>query len=312
MATNPNGGYINQGLTDYAFAIFQDFKTIMADAEFIAPRVVTGASVGNYAKFDEKQAFLKYTTRRAIGGERTRIKFAGSNATFSCTPLGLEIGLDDQEANLAGGKRDMIEKAKVRTLLSDFALSQFSDVWTIATTSGNYTAGAAGSGTWSNANIDPIKKIDDEILAFYNRTGMMPNRGVIDLASWVKLRNHPEVIKRQPGSANIGITLAQLSAMLAIPMEFRIVSAVVDSSGFGDATSSKAAVAANKCAIFYASPGASVYDPSALKVFTPTAESFESVKQYRAENIASDIFYLDGAQVITPVSALLFTLITVS
>jgi len=312
MATNPVGGYVNQGLTDYAFAIFQDFNNLMADAQFVAPRVVTGAASGNFAKFDTKVAFLNYSANRAIGGGRTRIKFAGENATYTCTPKALEIGIDDFEVQLAAGKRDLIEQAKVRTLLSTYSLSMFKRVWDIAVTSGNYTAGASGSGTWTNANIDPIKKLDDEIQLFYDRTGMMPNRIGMDLGSWIKLRNHPEVIKRQPGSQNIGVTLAQLSGMLAVPLEGRIFSGSIDSSGFGANTSAKAAVTASKCAMFYANPSATVYDPSAIKVFTPTAESFEAVKQYRDDSVNSDIYYIEASEAITSISSLLLTVITVS
>lgn len=306
MATNPNGGQINQGLTNYAFQILPDFASIMADAKFLAPRVVTGAASGNFAKFDDKAAFMAYDAGRSIGGSRTRIKFSGENVTFTCVPKALEVGLDDHEVELANGKRDLIEKAKVNTLLSTFANSAFKRVFDVAVTSGNFTATTiTNAGQWSGA-ADPLKKIDEEINAFHVRTGMLPNRMGVDFASWIKLRNHPEVIKRQPGAANIGVTMQQVAGMLSAPVDIRLFTAAVEAS-FGANASSKSAVAANTALLFYAQDGATVYDPSAIKVFTPIETAFEGVRQYREDQTNSDVFYIEAMEAIKSVSALLIT-----
>jgi hypothetical protein len=306
MATNPNGGQVSKALTDYAFQILPDYAAIMADAKFIAPRVVTGAASGNFAKFDDKAAFMAYDAGRAIGGSRTRIKFAGENATYTCLAKALEVGLDEQEIFLANNDRALIERAKVQTLVATFAQSAFKRVYDVAVKSGNFTATTVtNAGVWS-APADPLAKIDAEINAFYVRTGMLPNRFGMDFASWLKLRNHPEVIKRQPGSANIGVTLGQLSQMLAAPVECRLFTAAVEAS-FGANTASKTAVAANTALLFYAQDGATVYDPSAIKVFTPLETAFDSVKQYREDQTNSDIFYIEANEAITSISALLMT-----
>ena len=141
---------------------------------------------------------------------------------------------------------------------------------------------------------------------------MLPNRFAIDFASWVTLRNHPLVTARQPGSANIGVTLPQLSAMLAAPVEARILSGSYETAGFGANTSSKVAVASGKALLLYANSNATVYDPPALKVFTPSAESFESVKQYREDASNSDIYYIETSEAIKSVSALLNTVFTIT
>lgn len=306
MATNPNGGQINQGLTNYAFQIMPDFASIMADAKFLAPRVVTGAATGNFAKFDDKAAFMAYDASRSMGGARTRIKFAGENATYACKAKALEVGLDDNEVLLAAGNRGLIEKAKVNTLISTFANSAFKRVFDVAVTSGNFTATTvSGAGQWSAA-ADPLRKIDDEINAFYVRTGMLPNRMGLDFASWIKLRNHPEVIKRQPGAANIGVTSQQVSAMLSAPIELRLFTAAVEAS-FGANAASKTAVAANTALMFYAQDGATVYDPSAIKVFTPSEGAFDGVRSYREDQTNSDVFYIEAMEAITSISALLIT-----
>lgn len=313
MATNPTGAAVNAGLTQYAFGIFQDFNAILADADFLAPRVITGAGVGEFSKFDEKQAFLVYDAGRAIGGTRTRIKFAGEVGTFDCKAKALEIGIDDQERLRAGDNQTALEQAKIRTLLSTFALSRFSRAYTKAVTSGNYTAAsAADSGSWSNANIDPIAKIDAAIAQIHTLTGLVPNRLSIDLSSWIKLRNHPKVMARQPGAVNIGITLAQLVGMLAVPLECRLVAGSAGTTGFGSSTTTKASIQSATVLVFFAQPTASQYDPSALKTFTPNSQSFAAVRQYRDDTCSSDMFYIDVEEDIASISASLIVKIAVT
>ena len=139
MATNPQGAILSQPLTDYALQILPDFRAVIADADFLAPRVVVGAKKIEFAKYDTKQAFLEYNTQRAIGGPRRRIKFAGATATATLKPEALEIGLDDAEVE-TDASRPVQERAKVRTLVATYANSRFSRAWTKASTAGNYTA----------------------------------------------------------------------------------------------------------------------------------------------------------------------------
>jgi hypothetical protein len=312
MATNPQGAVLSTALTEYAFSLVPDFKAIEAEAAFLAPRVVTGAKKGDFSKFDTKQAFLNYDAARAVGGPRRRIKFAGSTGSYANKAIGLEIGLDDSEVE-SDASRSKQEQAKVRTLVANWANSRFVRVWTAGTTSGNYTASTvASSGKWSDANVDPIKVLDDQIVEFANRTGRMPNRMLLALDNWVTLRNHPEVIKRQPGAANIGVTLLQLSAMLAAPVECRLNSCYIGTTGFGSSTDVKAAKAKGYAMLFLAGDLATLEDPSWLKTTVRDSAGFAGVMQYRDNTCNSDIFYLDGEEDVVCASALCATLITIS
>ncbi len=313
MATNPTGAAVNAGLTQYAFGIFQDFASILADADFLAPRVITGAGVGQFSKFDSKQAFLVYDANRAIGGARQRIKFAGDVGTFDCKAKALEIGIDDQERTRAGDNQSLLEQAKIRTLLSDFATSRFSRVYNKAITSGNFTAASAdNAGKWSNANIDPIADIDAAIAQIYAATGVVPNRLSLDFGSWLKLKNHPKVLARISGVTAAGVTLAQLSAMLSVPLECRLALGAVGTTGFGSSTTTKQAIQNAVCLVFFAQSAATQYDPSAVKTFTPTAQSFQAVRQYRDDTCASDMYYIDVEEDIESVSAALIVKISVT
>ncbi len=306
MATNPQGAYVNQPLTDYAFGIFQDYEKILSDADFLAPRVITGAAIGNYQIFDSQQAFITYDANRAIGGGRTRIKFSGSVGSFNCDPKSLEVGLDDAEVSRAAGKRENIERSKIRTLLNAFSLSRFNRVYTKATTSGNYTAATtANAGKWTEANIDPVKQIDDGVAQIESLSGLVPNRLMMDLASWIKFRNHPEVRGRFPGAPVVGISLAQAAGLFAVPMEIRIAKGTKATAGFGSSTTTKASIVSSTALLFYAQDQVTEYDPTALKTMTPNPESFQSVKQYRDDTCASDMFYIDVEEDIVAASALL-------
>jgi len=312
MATNPQGAVLSTALTQYAFQIAADFQGIMAEADFLAPRVVTGAKKGEFSIFDTKQAFLNYDALRAIGGPRKRIKFAGSTGSYSNKALGLEIGLDDAEVE-NDSSRPKQEQAKIQTLVSNWANSRFSRAWAAATTSGNYTASTvANSGKWSNANIDPIKVLDDEIVEFANRTGRLPNRGILALDNFVTLRNHPLVTARQPGSANIGVSLDQLSAMLAAPIQFRLNKTYIGTTGFGSSTDVKAAKVKGYAMLWLGNDTPSLMDPSWLKTTSRDNAGFGGVMQYRDNTCNSDIFYLDDEEDVVCASALCAQYITIS
>lgn len=312
MATNPLGWQTNEQLTSYATGILPDYAALFADADFIAPRVVTGQTKGEYAKFDDAQAFLAYSADRAVSGERQRIKFTGSTGTFNCKPKALEIPYDTQVEG-QGPQSGLVQRAKMRTLLSTFATSRLYRVFTVATTSGNFTAATdADAGKWSNGNIDPITKIDGVILQIYNATGVMPNRMTIDLGSWIKLKNNPLVTARQPGSANIGVTLAQLSAMLAVPLEVKLVTGVRTTSGFGAATATKAAIHASTAMVFFAQPAPSEFDPSAFKTFSPDASGVSDVGSYDEDKTHSIIYKIDMLEAIEAVGPTLAVKIAVT
>jgi hypothetical protein len=312
MATNPQGAVLNTALTEYAFQIAADYKGIEEECNFLAPRVVTGAKKGDFSIFDTKQAFLNYDAQRAIGGPRRRIKHAGTTGSYNNRPIGLEIGLDDAEVE-SDSSRPKQEKAKINTLMSNWSGSRFVRAWTVATTSGNYTASTVtNSGKWSSGSIDPIKVLDEEIAQFANRTGRLPNRGMLALDNWITLRHHPEAIKRQPGAANIGISLEQLSAMLAAPIEFRLNKTYIATTGFGSSTDTKAAKVLGYCMLWLAQNTATTEDPSWLKTTSRDIGGFAGVMQYRDNTCNSDIFYLDDEEDVVCASALCAQLITIS
>ena len=312
MATNPLGWQTDEQLTTYAQGILPDYAALHADADWLAPRVTTGSTQGQYAKFDDHQAFRTYNADRAVSGPRQRIKFTGDTGTFNAKPKALEIPYDTQVEG-QGPQSGQVQQAKIRTLLSTFATSRLFRVITACTTSGNYTAAAdKDAGKWSNPNIDPIKKLDGLIEQMYTATGKMPNRLGLDLGSWIKLRNHPLVMARQPGSPNIGINLTQLTAMLAVPLDARLVIGLRTTTGFGQSTQTKAAMLSAKCLLFHNQQNPSEYDPSAFKTFSPDAAGISDVSSYPEDQTNSLIYKIDMLEDIESTGVLLAILVNIT
>lgn len=290
---------VNQTLTNYAKGIAQDRAS--AVAEFLAPSVRVGGAVGKFKSFNDKNAFQVINTARAIGGAANRLEFLASDTDYNCKPKALEIAIDDQERDLAG-ENDVLglEQSKVDVLLTSALISHENDVLT-AVKAGLSAVGSRGS--WSDlATNDPIKEIDEQIKAIAVDTGMLPNRIILGIGAWYYLRNHAKTIARQPGAANIGVSLQQFTGMLLNPsIDARIGVLSKDTAKMG-ATKSASNIVGDEVFIFYASASPTQYDPSFAKTFRTNRGGVESVRMYRAESNRSDILAVDWTNDIQVVS----------
>ena len=266
-------------LKSYAYGVAQDVKTTLAD--FIAPRVPVGVGSGQFKKFSDKNAFQVYETLRAVGGKAKRIEFEASDGNFNCAANALELPIDDQEREKAGDAQTALEEAKTRTLSS-------------------------------SASADPIDEIDEQIAAIATETGLMPNRMVIGLGAWRILKNHANVLKRQTGVSNKGVSLEVLAGMLLNPaMDIRVGVMSADSAKMGK-TASKSNVVGSEIFLFHGSDNPTQYDPGFAKTFSIGATSVEDVRMYRDEGCRSDIIAVDWSEDVQVVSTICAKRITVS
>lgn len=299
---------VNQTLTNYAHGLFQDMQSQLAN--FIAPIVPVTGSVGQFKKFDDKNAFQVYDTSRAIGGERKRIEFADSDPTYDCRPQGLEIAIDDHEMKMVGdGDPLNVKQSKVRTLVSTGVLSHEAKVFAALEAA---LSAAGGVGVWSDAANDPVKELDAQIEAIATDTGRMPNRIVFGLGAWNKFRNHAKVIARQPGASLVGVTTDQAAMMTLNPgIQIRVGVLSKDTVKFGGGKSATNIVGGNVY-IFYNEDNPTQYDPGFMKTFMPRGDAIEAVREYRSERNASDMFALDWAEDIQLISTAVARRITLS
>lgn len=287
----------SETLKNYAFGVAQDVKTSLAD--FIAPRVPVGMGSGQFKKFNEKNAFQVYDTSRGVGGTATRMAFEAADEFFNCAPNALEVAIDDQEREKAGSADTALEEAKVRTLVINAALAREKKVFDLI------KSGVSVASTWtSSGSDDPIDLIDAEIEAIANATGLLPNRMVIGLGAWRKIKNHAEVLKRQSGTSNKGVSLEELAGMLLNPtIDIRVGVMAYDTAKMGKAAN-KQNVVGSEIFIFHGNDNPTQYDPGFAKTFSIGANSVEDVRMYREEKVRSDILAVDWSEDVKVISTL--------
>ena len=287
----------SETLKNYAFGVAQDVKTSLAD--FIAPRVPVGMGSGQFKKFNEKNAFQVLDTARAVGGPATRMEFNADDEYFNCAANALEATIDDQEREKAGDAQTALEEAKVRTLVINAALAREKKVFDLI------KSGVSVASTWtSSGDDDPIDLIDAEIEAIANATGLLPNRMVIGLGAWRKIKNHAEVLKRQSGTSNKGVSLDVFAGMLLNPtIDIRVGVMAYDTAKMGKAADKKNVVG-SEIFIFHGNDNPTQYDPGFAKTFSIGANSVEDVRMYREEKVRSDILAVDWSEDVKVISTL--------
>lgn len=298
----------NTYLSNYASGLAQDRKSVLAN--FIAPVVATGIAHGQFKKYADKNDFQVLDTGRATGGTRKRIEFGATDPYFNCTPQGLETTIDDHERALAGetGVR-ALQESKIANLVSACSTSHEKKVFDIVKAAKSATGGI---GVWSNAANDPIAELDAQIEAMATATGLMPNRIIFGIGAWRVFRNHALVKSRQPGADLIGLTADQAVRMTINPqMELRVGILSADSTKFG-AAKNAVNIVGGEVFLFYASDTPNQFDASFAKTFATSANMINSVREYREERAASDVYYADWSEDIQVVASACGARITLS
>jgi hypothetical protein len=289
---------INVTLTTYAQGVAQDLTSAIAN--FIAPIVRVGSPVGQFKKFNEKDAFQIYQTGRGYGGAANRIAFGATDGTLNCLPQALEIAIDDAERS-PGADPVQMEQAKVRTLISATTISHEKKVLDLIKSG---KAATGGIGNWTAADADPVAEIDAMIESIATKTGMMPNRILFGLGALRIIRNNPKVLAKFPGAAQVGVTMDQLLGLFLNPqMQGKVAVLSGDTTKTG-ATANKANILGNEVFVFIGSDSPDIYDPSFAKTFTVGEGGVDKVREYRDESARSDIYAIDWSEDIQVVSAI--------
>jgi hypothetical protein len=289
----------NVYLSNYASGLSQDRSKSLAN--FIAPVVSVGIASGQFKKYSSKNDFQILDTSRAIGGSRKRIEFAATDPFFNCVPQGLETTIDDYERRLAGDTGvTQLQESKIRNLVGAAATSHEKKVFDIVK-AGKAATGSVG--VWSNAANDPVAEIDAQIEAIATETGRMPNKIVFGLGAWRVFRNHALVKARQPGAELIGLTADQAVRMMLNPeMELRVGILSADSTKFG-AGKNAVNIVGGEVFVFFGSDNPDQMDASFAKTFATNDSMIDGVREYREDNAASDVYYVDWTEDIQVVAA---------
>jgi hypothetical protein len=294
----------NVTLTNYARGLAQDISATLAN--FLAPEVVVPSATGQYKSFDDKNTFQVIDTSRAVGGPAKRLEFAASDPTYNCLPQALEIAIDDHERDEAGqGDPLRLEEAKTQTLVSSAVTSHEAKVFAALTA-------LAAATNITLASDDPIVKIDEQIEALATDTGRMPNRLVIGLPLWNKLRNNAKVIARFPGAASVGVSMAQFSSLLLNPsIDIRVGILAKDTTKLG-AAKANVNIVGQQLVVFHANASPTLYDPSFMKTFRLRRGGVDVVRTYRDDSARSDILAVDWSEDIRVTSSVCARKVTAS
>ena len=294
----------NVTLTNYARGLAQDISATLAN--FLAPEVVVPAATGQYKSFDDKNTFQVIDTSRAVGGPAKRLEFAASDPTYNCLPQALEIAIDDHERDEAGQNDPLrLEEAKTQTLVSSAVTSHEAKVFAAL-------SALAAATDITLASDDPIAKIDEQIEALATDTGRMPNRLVIGLPLWNKLRNNAKIIARFPGAASVGVTMAQFGSLLLNPsIDIRVGILARDTAKLGGAKNN-VNIVGQQLVVFHANASPTLYDPSFMKTFRMRRGGVDVVRTYRDDSARSDILAVDWSEDIRVTSSVCARKVTAS
>jgi len=275
---------VNYTLTNYAQGLANDLMKARELTNILMPMVQVSGASGQYKAFSDVNSFQTYATLRGLGGKARRIEFDATDATFVCEPHSLEVTVDDHERELAGAAgslaSQLLDQGKIKSLVNSASLSLAKRA--VDFVAANTTA-VSSRGNWSNADVDPIDQIDEQLQNLMTATGgFMTPTVVLGLSAWRTLRNHPKTKARTSGVQVGGITQEQLRSMFFIPANVVVGMLSYNTAKPGN-TVSKSQVLGDICYIQASVPSPTVYDPSPFKCFTTGVGGVEAVRTYRDE-----------------------------
>lgn len=298
---------INYVLTAFAQGFSNELLRMSDVAQALCPVVTVTGATGGYKVFSDENSFRVYNTQRGLGGRARRIEFDATDGNFNCEPQALEVTVDDAERALAdaGGNplaQELLDQGKVKALINSTTLSQVSKIVDFVIAN---TTPVANRGNWSNADIDPIDQLDEQLEALSTDVGSTQFITLtISTPAWRALRSHPKVKARCSGVQVGGITTEQLQGLLMFPTRVVVGAVSKLTSGMGQSTKTKSNIIGGNAILTYSVPNPTVYDPSAFKLFTTGSGLVSSVRTMRDDLARSDVHAVDWSEDIKVTSSL--------
>lgn len=266
---------VSPTLNRYAKGLFANSSNAVAD--FLAPRVTTGAAQFYVNDYGQRSSFQVPNAIRAIGGDSTAVLTDGDRVEITLKPHALHDIIDNHELDLAGdeGGRALLREARVRNIINQGDNARLSETLTVARAAVSATAQVWG------ASDDPVADIDAEMETIANTIGMLPNRVLFSLGAWQIFKNAAAVKARLTAgntkTKTAAVMLEDAASLLLNPNSQAMLSTAVFDSKLS-ATSSKANALSNEVWIFYAAESADMFDPSAFKTFSVRDNPFDRVR----------------------------------
>lgn len=246
-------------------------EAIQPVADFLAPTVPVGTSIGRYKKYTEKNRFRIPSTIRGMGGRATELSFAVTDETFNCAPHALDFpvdNLEEYEANQSGLESVLQEGASLVAEVAGLAHEKL--VLDTALTA----IGGGDNKTW-NSSADPVNDVDSAILNVIKtaKYGSLMGVGVLFGASAFRIfKNQANVRARfvTAGNAAIpNITPEAASSLFIGQPDVRVSYMVYDDAPEGVAEDIKF-VLDSTVLVFARRANPTRRDPSFMKTFRLT------------------------------------------
>lgn len=167
------------------------------------------------------------------------------------------------------------------------------------------TTAVENRGNWSNADIDPIDQLDEQLEQMSTDVGSTDGITLtMSPAAWRALRSHKAVKARCAGVQVSGITQEQLQGLLMYPVKVMVGAISKLTSKIGQSTKTKANIIGGNVLITYSVPNPTIYDPSPFKLFTTGVGMVNAVRTWRDDSARSDVHAIDWSEDIKKTSAL--------
>lgn len=167
---------------------------------------------------------------------------------------------------------------------------------------GGTSASAGQDVDWSGTTDDPIVQIRDAIRGVHGRTGLRPNKMIIDRRGWDTLLDNDAVLARITGGATTSMPamvmrelLAQLFELQAIYVMDSVYNAAQETIGADPLNQGENTqfIAPNHCLLYYAPDGVGLEEPTAGLQFSWTGfmgatSAGMRIKRFRMEPTESD------------------------
>lgn len=321
----PSAVHVNRPMTNLSLAYMQSKTNFVANAVF--PTIPVMKQSDYYLSVPKGTFYKNKMKTRGLSVRSPIIAFGIQSETpYSCVVKSVSAPVDDRlRANTDDPIKidqivseqltmsDMIER-ETRWVAAFFG----SGIWT-----GDYT-GVASSPTgsqflqWDNSASDPIVDVKNaKARAFLAMGGQEPNTMVMSKQVWDVLEQHPDIIDRikygQTPGAPAMVTKEIVAALFGID-RIIVASAIQDTSVDGPATTATLAFIAGKhVGLFYVPPAPSLMSMAAgytfawngyLGIGSGGYNAYGAVvRNWREENIRSDMFEIESAVDMKLVSA---------
>lgn len=314
----PGDVHVNAPMTNFSLLYAQSLDRFAADKLF--PIVTSDKESNVYFSFDKKYWARDTMKVRAIGAEAAEGAFGVTTGSFLCINYALQKKVPDRLRRNSDNPLNQ-DRAATRYLTQMERIrreKQFAtdilktSLWTSEKTGVSGTPTTNQFKQWNDSASTPVEDIRSWRTEVDKNTLGAARPNVLGLGKevWDKLADHPDIVDRLKYGGQLQGNLAKVTpAMLAALLELDEViigDALEETATEGQSTSVPSYIWGKKALLLYRNPTPQIEEVSAgyTICWTDTGSNAMGarIKQYRMENVESDIFEIQSSFVQKPVA----------